>query len=81
MSDLQAILAAVDHEGLEITLMGRAEEHGCELVVEQLDNGLWRAAFATIGDDMTPAGTIRLSATSPDRDEALQGLFDAGVPR
>jgi hypothetical protein len=79
--EAKARLRAVDHEALEITLMGRAEEHSCELVVERLDNGLWRASFKTIGDDTTPAGAIRLSAARPDRDAALQGLYDAGAPR
>jgi hypothetical protein len=73
---------SVDDAGLEAALQQRARQHGCRLVVEQLDNGLWRAALKTAsGDAISPEGAIRLSAARPDRHQALLDLWDAGAPR
>jgi hypothetical protein len=74
-------LAPVTDAELEAALSARATEHGCELVIEEIDNGLWRAALKTLGDPITPDGAIRLSAARPDRHDALQDLYDAGEPR
>jgi len=66
---------------LEAGLELRAQDHGCVLVVEQIEHELWRAALKTLGDVITPDGAIRLSAARPDRHDALRDLYDAGVPR
>jgi hypothetical protein len=55
--------------------MGRTEEHGCELVVERIEHGLWRVAVTTTAEDaIRAAGAIRLSAANLDRVHARQAL-------
>ena len=70
----------MDEAKLESVLKARAREHRCWLAVDRIDHRGWRVALKALGDDVTPEGAIRLSATGFERHAALQDLYDAGEP-
>lgn len=66
----------MDDAELEAELRDLAFQSDCELLVEHLDNGRWRASFKQFGDpsSIAPHGVILKAAEHGDRRVALEAL-------